>query len=291
MKKALVTLAAGPKYETLFTLHCEKNWRQYCDQFGFDLIVIKESLDTSVRASKRSAAWQKLLILSQPWSAGYDQIVWVDCDVIINVTAAYDITRNVPLDKVGAVDQHAIPTREIFDLSLTRLYKSWDKANVTYIDNLSPGSYYVNRGIPGQDLDAVIQTGVFVCSPKFHRQLFEHVYNHYEDTHGGEWNYEQPALSYELLKAGVVTWISNRFNFCAINLISAFYPELLNQRPGRFKHLATRAVRRLTKIELKEKTPYAQLQALKNIYELSIFMHFAGCAQLMPKMEEALKSS
>ncbi|WP_413668927.1 hypothetical protein ACEN9X_02620 [Mucilaginibacter sp. Mucisp86] len=287
MKKAIVTLCIGEKYKNLFDEYCRSNWTAYCDMFNFDLIVIDQNLDTSERASKRSPSWQKLLILSQPWSDKYDQIVWVDTDVIINTNNAFDITSSVPLEKVGGVDQYAIPTKEIFDISLKRLYDVWTRDKVPFIDNRTPASYYANRGLPVNQLQKVMQAGIFVCSPSHHRERFEYIYHNYEDTHGGEWNFENPAMSYELVKDDLVKWIAPQFNFCVINIISAFYPYLLNIKPSALKSFYYKIVRRLTEKEPLQ-TSEAELQALKNIYELSVFMHFAGCPHLMPKMKSIL---
>jgi hypothetical protein len=288
MRKAIVTLAVGEKFEQLFNEYCRNNWQQYCDKFGFELIVINNTLDKSDRAGKRSLAWQKLLILSQPWSMDFEQIVWVDCDVIINSEHATDITNGVVVDKVGAIDQYSIPTADIFNLSLSRLYKSWDESNVKYIDNRTSGTYYTNRGIPGGELKEVMQGGIFICSPKHHRDIFEKIYYTYEDSSGGG-NYENPAMSYELVKAGLIVWLSSRFNFCVINIISAFYPNVFYNTKSFIEEFYSRAVRKITGHVPKQKTTAAELECLKNIYDLSIFMHFAGCADLMPKMKKILK--
>lgn len=287
MKKALVTLAVGEHHSGLFEKYCLSNWQEYCYKFDFELIVIKSSLDESVRGVNRSVAWQKLLILSQTWSSEYDQIVWVDSDVVINSEYAYDITEGVPVDKVGAVDTHSIPTKEIFALSNLRLEKIWDGQNINHIS----GNFYTTRGIPGEHLTDVVQTGVFVCSPTHHKAIFEYIYNHYEDTKGAEWNYEMPAMSYELLTADLITWISPRFNFCVSYILTAFYPEVLDQKSENIKSdLISRIIRKLTNAgHNKIETINPETQALKNIYGLSIFMHFAGCSNLMSGMKDILK--
>jgi hypothetical protein len=251
MKKAIVTLAIGEKYLTSFHNICHKNWDVYCDKFGYDLIVLIDPLDCSKRANDRSPAWQKLLILSQPWSNEYDRIVWVDIDVIINNQNAYDICDGVPIDMIGAVDSYSIPTKEIHDISLKRMYNEWEASGVPFINNLTPSEYYTNRGIPGEGIDSVVQTGVFVCSPKHHREIFEYVYYNYEDSNGAEWNYEMPPMSYEVLRNNLVHWISPRFNFCVGNIEAAFYNGM---NPNDY---------------------------LPRIHSLSIFMHFAGCMNKM----------
>jgi len=259
MKKARVTLAIGDEYLNMFHKYCYDSWNAYCDEYDYDLVLIKHPLDDSLRASKRSASWQKLLILSQEWSSEYDRVVWVDSDVIMNPCYAYDISDGVPMDRVGAVDAYSIPSKEIHDIALYRLYAFWNNSQIPFLDNDTPSKYYTNRGIDGNGLSAVVQAGVFVCSPKHHKNLFEKIYYGYEDNHGAEWNYEMPAMSYELIKNDVVHWISPRFNFCVSNVETAFYNGM---NPKDY---------------------------LLHIYHLSIFMHFAGCTNKMPIINELLK--
>jgi lipopolysaccharide biosynthesis glycosyltransferase len=228
-------------------------------------------MDNSARGTTRSPAWQKLLVLSQDWSSKYDRVIWVDSDIIMNNSYAYDIFNGVSAERVGAVESFSVPTRrEIHNISTARLYKHWKKHNIPYIDNMTPAQYYTNRGISGADLTDLVQTGVLVCSPQYHRSLFEYVYEHYEDTHGAEWNYEQPALSFELLRAGVVEWISCRFNFVVPHIIAAFYPEILIS--------SSHDRRKFQRIFARKKF---EATHLKSIYDLSIFMHFAGSRDLI----------
>lgn len=280
MKKAIVTLAVGERYIKMFDTLCRNNWEIYTKKFNYDLIVVTEPLDLSDRAKSRSVSWQKLLILSQEWSSNYDRIVWIDSDILINSKYAYDICKDVPLEKVGGVENYSVPTREIYNFSLTRRYRKWDNSGVKYLNNLTPSSYYQNRGLNlnEAELNYVLQTGVFVCSPKYHRQIFEHVYNTYEDTHGAEWNYEMPAISYELVKADLVHWISNRFNFVVPVIMGAFYPELLESNPTKLS-LKERIINKL--LGKSDSQIKKQKIALQNIYELSIFMHFTAVTHLM----------
>ncbi|MVT40078.1 hypothetical protein GO495_05750 [Chitinophaga oryziterrae] len=277
MKKAIVTLCVGKMYEDLFDVNCRKNWQLYCDKFGYDLIVINELLDKTDRAFKRSAAWQKLLVLSQDWSSQYDRIVWVDADILINCQHATDIADGVPIDKVGAVDAYSIPSKDLHDISLERRYAFWKKNNIAYLDNRDPNSYYTNRGINAEGLKNVVHTGVMVCSPHYHKAIFEDVYNHYEDANKDNWNYEMPALSYELIKADIVHWISPRFNFIVISLLASFYPDLLQKQ----RKFTRRVLNRLLKFTPYTYTSKYEKACLKNIYDLSIFMHFAGNASMM----------
>lgn len=263
MKKAIVTLVIGKTYEDRFNALCRESWSAYCARHGYDLIVINTHLDSSERAQKRSPAWQKLLILSINGITSYDRVVWVDSDIMINLKNAYDVANGVPLDKIGAVESYSIPTRDLYQISLKRCYEMWEKANVRFVRNYQPHEYYLKRGIPGDTLHEVVQTGVLVCSPAHHRQLFEKTYLEYEDTHGPEWNYEMPALSYEILKANRAHWISSSFNMIVPDIAAAFYPDFYDGNNI--------------------------LKYIRNIYDISIFCHFAGCANLMPLLHHAIQ--
>jgi len=286
-KKAVVTLAIGSKYENIFNNLCRDSWTKYCEKYSCDLIVINNPLDHSERASKRSPAWQKLLILSQEWSANYDQIVWLDTDVLINNTTSKDITQCTSIEKIGAVEAYSIPSREWHDIALLKQYQLWESRGIKYLNNLTPNSYYCNRGIPAEiNLDSVVQTGVFTCSAKHHKDIFEHIYFTYEDGHGAEWNYEMPAMSFELVRNTLVSWISPQFNFSVSDVSMALYPFLFSDSDRKNKFI--QALRRITLMK-KGGLNKDKMLALMNIYNLGYFMHFAGCTDRMEPLHTLLQ--
>lgn len=280
--KAIVTLAIGSKYEKMFEDCCSSGWRQYCRLHGYDLIVINYSLDATDRGRSRSPAWQKLLILSQEWSSSYEQIVWVDADVIINSQAPPCVASLVPVELVGAVESYSIPSRDIHRIALRRSCQYWRDNGIPFVDNLSPGLYYKKRGIEaGAEFNRVVQTGVFVCSPRFHRDVFEAIYYEYEDVNkSAEWNYEMPAMSYELVKNDLVHWLPAEYNFCVLDLISAFYPFIFSGSAPTRKAKIAAAFLSVLGIDLRDTAEMRRL-ALSNICELGYFVHFAGCPELM----------
>src|SRR5437016_2609859 len=109
---AIVTLAIGTRYREQWHRVCEVNWTRYAARHGYDVICLEDPLDTSDRARGRSPAWQKCLILGQPFAARYERIVWVDADILISPTAPA-VTDDVPLERIGAVDEFATPTPQI----------------------------------------------------------------------------------------------------------------------------------------------------------------------------------
>ena len=228
-RRALVTLAIGDAYRDMFEHHCRPGWEAYCERHGLDLVVFDRPLDTSDRAAARSPAWQKLLVLGRPEVAGYEQVAWVDSDILINAEESPSVFAGVPEDHVGAVDEYASPSPDLYRLSLRRMYRRWSEAGTPFVDNLAPEDVYRHWGLPGA-FDRVVQTGVLVLSPSHHEELLRAVYDRYEDKGAPEWNYEMRPLSYEILKAGRVTWLDPRFNTISMFAVSLHYPFLHHLR-------------------------------------------------------------
>lgn len=232
MKKALVTMAVGKRYELMFNQHCKPLWSEYAKKYDFDLIVFTQPLDTSLRAQSRSPAWQKCLILSEPNIQNYDQIVWIDSDVLINPSSP-DITVDVPLEKVGAADEYATPTREDYLSYIKRTHEYCVRNNIPYNESLTPTDFHCKYGLKGE-FTSVVQTGVMVLSPHYHKDVLEYVYFNYEDKGTPQMNYEMRPLSYEIITQNLEFWISPKFNMLWPFMKTFVYP-FADKRPLEFK--------------------------------------------------------
>jgi hypothetical protein len=210
LKKALVTIVIGEKYKFIFEKYCRMYWEKYADKHGYELFVFDKPLDESELAKSRNVSWQKCLILSQPCFTDCDRIVWIDADTAINPDSP-DIADNVPMDKIGCVDEYSIPTPEDYLWNLKRLYNEWSERKIPFIPNLTPTEFHRQYGFSG-DFNYAVQTGVLVMSPKYHKELLEYVYYNYKDKGGPEWNYEMRPLSYEILSKDIAYWLSPKFN-------------------------------------------------------------------------------
>jgi hypothetical protein len=212
MKTALVTLIIGTNYHDGWRELCEPGWRAYAERHGYDLIAIDRPLDNSARALSRSPAWQKCLILSPFVCGGYDRIVWVDSDIIIN-PAAPSITKGVPIERIGATDEMLslpqLDRKEIFGYLIDRSTNQRVSANLqSYLD---PRDYHGFWGLPKRGRH-IVQTGVLVLSPMCHRELLESVYFEYEDKGSVPMSYEMRPLSFEIQERGLEHLIDQRFN-------------------------------------------------------------------------------
>jgi len=262
-KQALVTLAIGADYADRFERHCRTHWTAYGKRHGFDLIVITEPLDTGERAKSRSPAWQKCLVLRAPHIGGYDRVVWVDSDVCIN-PAAPSILDGVPPERIGAVDEHRFPSLEarqaILDVIIAAAPEAGDFDKRFWEAWRSPGAWHASMRLPsGQS--HILQSGVMVLSPRHHGELLEHVYDSYEDagarplSRAPGWG-EMGPLSHEIQAKGLQHWIDPRFN--------ALVWWLFLQQNASTNDLK----------------PFVQEN-----YRRSFFLHFAGCAHLMPLVD------
>ena len=259
---AIVTLVVGDKYKKLFNKYSRASFVKYSQKINADLIIIEERLDSSSVSNLRSIAWQKLLILSQNWSNNYEQILWIDSDVVINNTNADNIFDTTPIKKIGGVDAYKIPNTNDYQIGLKRLYEYWDKKGVNYIENFTPAQYYLKRGITTKiKLDQVLHTGVLVCSPKYHKDIFNKIYSMDSQINEASGNYEMPLTSAVLLEEDLVSWVDHEYNFCVNEIIASDFPDVIQSTNLFLKRYTKRVVR--------------------EIFSRGKFIHFAGCTDKM----------
>jgi len=101
----MVTLVVGESYSTIWRQVCELNWQRYAEKYHLDLIYLSQPLDTSKRV-------QKCLILSQDFAQRYEQVVWMDADIMINNRTAPNVLEGVPVEKVGAAQEFCLSHTE-----------------------------------------------------------------------------------------------------------------------------------------------------------------------------------
>ena len=275
MRKCLVTLTIGDKYQRSFEQYLRPSWELYCEKYLIDLVVLDQPLDDSPRASKRSPAWQKLLILSQDWSFQYEQIAWVDSDIAINAHRAPDLFSFVAPHEIGLVEDFAFPTPDMYKYLLQEQYSSWDQQGRSFMRNTTAKDYYTNRGIAvdgfGDGDLCVLQTGVVVSSPQFHKKLFLETYEKYEDFYASFGNYEMPAMSFEIYKSGLWKPMPQEFNIIVRNFLELIQPVAVS------KNWLLLLYFRITQNIM---LPHH----LRRIFRLSYFTHFAGAAYLIRKL-------
>ncbi len=283
-RKALVTIASGSKHYNLWKRYAEYSWKVYAERFGYDVVCFKDPLDNSERARKRSISWQKCLILSQKQLDNYDQIVWLDSDIIINYHTAPCIVSTMKSDKIGAVNAWEFYTSGIYNMLHERM------SNYARIHNLPTyqigEQYFIDYGLSPIS-ERAVQGGVLVLNKLKHKDILEHIYNNYEDNRPAFWHYEMRPLSYELIKHDLVEWIDMRYNYVVENQkafsYSHRYPKNIFQRIIRgVKIKYFRSILWTGLVTWEEKL------ILKSFNE-GYFIHFAGNAKEMVFTERMLR--
>lgn len=217
MARAIVTIVTGERYQRLWHTHAIPTWQQYAQKHGHSLFVIEQPLDPTPAAAQRSMSWQKLLILGLPELQKFEQVAWIDADVLIN-PAASDIFTDVPIEKIGAVRDQSLLATEPMATAFAK-NNNWTRPT----DQLARLQYQLNGLAPG--FDYWLNCGVLVLSPQYHRSLLEHVYQNHRDTPTSY--FEQIGLSYEILKNNLHHPLDPRFNTLWLEYKVACYPFLV----------------------------------------------------------------
>jgi hypothetical protein len=240
MAKAIVTLAVGEEYQTLWNQKARPSWERYAERHGYELIALHEPIDSSP-LGQRPMSWQKLLVLGHPLIVNFERVLWLDCDLIINEQVAPCAVAQTPADKIGAVLDMCLLSHPGMMFAFEKV-NNWRGSNASFCQKIyelngltAPAPYFVNGG-------------VLVLS-QAHRALLEHVYHAYQEARYSY--YEQIGLSYELITRGLHHPLLPQFNALWLEYKAAAYPFVES-----FRQLI----------------PLCIAVALRNSY----FLHFAG---------------
>lgn len=282
--KAIVTLISGKEYQARFSRHCYNNWKSYADRHGLELLIYEDLLDHSPRALSRSPAWQKCLVIEAEKSRRYEQVVWIDSDIVINAAKAPNVFEGVGIDEIGAVKDYAYPTREKYRDRLDYFYRQWEALGIHYVNNLTPQEFMVNWGLP--PTEDIVQTGVLVASPEVHGSLFKRTYDLYEDKGSSSWNYEMRPLSYEILTGSPVKWLDLAFNVVTIFAVRDEELSAFQAPPGVIERTLCKL--RILQILIRSSRHQRLREIHERLFDDSYFLHFAGRSHDMDFLQSRL---
>lgn len=224
--KAIVTILIGENYQKMWNDTFRDTWVQYARRHDYDIVILKDYLDPTPRGRERTPHWQKLLVLGHPALRHYEDVVWIDADILINHHTAPCIVGANDSDKVGIVSycsEFRLPAR--WDNRYHRRARSGSGGKILKSPAFS--DWYRQAGLEG-DVEDFTNTGVLVMKPRLHTELMRHVYDHFTEN---DWSHkENGALSYWLFKTGDYNLIDPRFNVSWNGDIIEFYPFLLAMR-------------------------------------------------------------
>ena len=98
MRTALVTIVIGDAYQRLYGRYVQARFERYALRHGYDVRLVGEPIRP---LPGKKPTWQKLCLMDLPWFREYDQIAFVDADILIARDApAFPV---VPAGKVAGV--------------------------------------------------------------------------------------------------------------------------------------------------------------------------------------------
>ena len=187
MKCAIATVAIGEEYQSSYAAVFKPSVQRYVDRHGYDLVVLTDYIGERYQDS-RLVTFMKMLVPYHEALRSYDLLMVLDVDILISANTPPFHKLDIG-EKVGVVDEWCQPSRE------ARL-----KFQVTNGFEMSPREYYLRAGF-ALESDILINSGMFVCSPRAHGEIFrDFVERHIETqrTHPRGLHYEQAMFGYEL---------------------------------------------------------------------------------------------
>ncbi|MQX38300.1 hypothetical protein [Roseospira navarrensis] len=217
--KALVTVLIGDRVQNEWSNVFSPTWADYARKHGYDIIVLKNYIDPTPRATERPPHWQKLLILEHEATRAYEDVVWLDHDILINPNRAPCIVSHHDSDRVGIMtENHANTTTPgLKELSTER------RARMVARKVEPACARYTKAGLPG-DVHDTANAGVIVYKRSRHAPVLREVYDTYESNEFTA--KEEVPLTYHLFKHDLIKPLDQRFNVSWASQMFWHYPFL-----------------------------------------------------------------
>lgn len=203
MSVLLVTVAIGKQFLSVYNYLFRRSQENYASEHKYDFLIVKDYLDPDHKDHHIATYFQKLLLCSQSWSSKYDYIIFVDSDILIRpntpaLSNAYQFEK-----RLGIVDEYSQPSKER-RIEIQKMM-GWEE---------SATDYYKLSGFE-LDTEMVLNSGLLVMQPKYHKDFLEHIYNKYVPqslNHPRMAHYEQSSVGYELQLNDNYLVLSNKWN-------------------------------------------------------------------------------
>uniref|UniRef100_A0A6C0CEP5 Uncharacterized protein n=1 Tax=viral metagenome TaxID=1070528 RepID=A0A6C0CEP5_9ZZZZ len=203
MKVCLVALAIGDKYLDQYNYLFRKSHEAYAEKHGYEFRVETDYLEERC-PDKAVCSLNKILVCSQPWSAEYDFIIFIDSDIYINISAPPIHSCMNFGDKIGIINEYDHLVGYEQHVGTVRFKLDWGTAS----------EYYAKAGFI-LDTELMLNTGVLVMQPAKHGEFLRNVFDRHVKTcltHPRRFHYEQAAIGYELQTREMYTILPKKFN-------------------------------------------------------------------------------
>lgn len=210
MKCCLVTICIGDKYLQQYNRLFKDSQENYAKNCGYDFKIITDYIGEEKHP--HLITMQKWLVCNYKWDKEYDFIIFIDADIIINYNSPPIHTQYDFNDKIGVVNQSQPTLKARLEGQIHKGYE------------ITANDYYKKYvGIDFKNVEHIINSGVLVIQPKYHKKYLQILYNVYKNKRiNNQWHYEQATLGYELQKNNKhffmdmkwnALWANNKYYF------------------------------------------------------------------------------
>lgn len=243
-KVLVITISIGSDYQKIYEKYFIENHKKFCEAFSFDFKNITNFIDKNTTKKSLTSA-QKILICNCENADNYDFLIFLDCDIFINIENAkkhindlFQFPEKIMI--VDEYDQHGFENRININKAM-----GWES---------SASEYYVNFGHKIKT-SKVLNSGFFVLSPKFQKKFMEKIYSFVSlnvKMHSNYFHFEQSTFGYNLQNEKKFSLLNNKWNYLFT------IDELFKKK------------------SLLNKIFYSRKKRLKSIFKSNIMIHFAG---------------
>lgn len=186
MKQCIATILVGDASRQMWRDIFEPSWRAYEARHGVPIEVFTDPVEYD---PGRSPSWQKLLLAGHKRLQKYDQILYLDHDVMLSPHAPL---LDCPHDKIGAVTWQGSYSND--PVMLKAFQQSW-AGNVFEVFRKAKSFGDLMQIAGFEPIDDHLNAGVLAFSPQ-HADFLRGVYENHTQDEGT--SLEQAAMTYSL---------------------------------------------------------------------------------------------
>jgi hypothetical protein len=202
MRCAIATVAIGEDYQSAYAAIFRPSVERYVARHSYDLLVFTDFLGEPGYRDPRLVNFMKMLVPYQEAVLGYDLVMVLDVDVLINAKAPPFHALEIG-PAIGVVDEWCQPTPE-------------ERVQFQVANGLerSPRDYYRLAGF-ALESKTLINSGMFICAPSLHSEFFRAIVACYAEVQRGHprgAHFEQSMFGFELMTNGLAHFLPTVWN-------------------------------------------------------------------------------
>ena len=212
MKVAIVIFLIGDNYIKKFESKFKRTLTEYCNKYGYELIILNEYIKNEPSMDGRKFYWQRMLIPSK--FSDYDYVVSMDSDIFVNPNSPPIPFEQIPEGKVAAINE-----RKYFGN-----YEWRESVQIKHGFEKTGKEWYALSG-ETKNYNDHINGGFVIYQPKYHSEMFKQLYEKNIDNYMNYHQDDQSIISSFIIDNDLVYWLDERYNKVWFFWREIFYPN------------------------------------------------------------------